>query len=243
MSEGHSLWVLPEDYCTKDPCNFLWDGEFVRNWPRVDQLLSNSVYKILPWRFCAVFLLTKERERERRVQLKGRQTRGFQTGGVSRSGLVLPFLSFFGLSRFFRDFPDLLGDGPGIFPIRPFSPSRPIKSTYEEQSPKGPPHTLDRSRKSGKPPGLASLKQLSLARSLSVLKRCVPKTLAFAFDLRLRSKTRCFKTRVLGRRLPNGKPQERLRFRALRSKTLAFKKRIAIVFCDLKTSLGASARV
>ena len=57
---------------------------------------------------------------------------------------------------------------------------------------------------------------------LSVLKRCVPKTLAFAFGLRLRSKTRCFKTRVLGRRLPNGQPQERLRFRDLRSKTLAF---------------------
>ena len=71
---------------------------------------------------------------------------------------------------------------------------------------------------------------------LSVLKRCVPKTLAFAFSLRLRSKTRCFKTRVLRRRLPNGKPQERLRFRDLRSKTLAFKKRTAIVFCDLKTS-------
>ena len=55
--------------------------------------------------------------------------------------------------------------------------------------------------------------------ALSVLKRCVPKTLAFAFGLRLRSKTRCFKTRVSGRRLPNGKPRERLRFRALRSKT------------------------
>ena len=61
---------------------------------------------------------------------------------------------------------------------------------------------------------------------LIVLKRCVPKTLAFAFGLRLRSKTRCFKTRVVGRMLPNGKPQvlERLRFRALRGKTLAFKK-------------------
>ena len=78
---------------------------------------------------------------------------------------------------------------------------------------------------------------------LSVLKRCVPKTLAFAFGLRLRSKTRGFKTRVLKRRLPNGKSQERLRFRDLRSKTLAFKKRIAIVFCDLKTSLGARACV
>ena len=78
---------------------------------------------------------------------------------------------------------------------------------------------------------------------LSVLKRCIPKTLAFAFGLRLRSKTRCFKTRVLGRGLPNGKPQERLRFRTLRSKTLAFKKRIVIIFCDLKTSLGARACV
>ena len=81
-------------------------------------------------------------------------------------------------------------------------------------------------------------------RPLSVLKRCVPKTLAFAFGLRLRSKTRCFKTRVLGRGLPNGKPQERLRFRDLHSKTLAFKKRNAIAFfCDLKTSLGARACV
>ena len=47
------------------------------------------------------------------------------------------FVSFLGLSRFFWDIPDLLGDGPGIFPIRPFSLSRPKKSTYEEQSPIG----------------------------------------------------------------------------------------------------------
>ena len=66
--------------------------------------------------------------------------------------------------------------------------------------------------------------------SLSVLKRCVPKTLAFAFGPRLRSKTRCFRTRVLGRRLPNGKPQERLLFRALRSQTLAFKKALRYIF-------------
>ena len=43
----------------------------------------------------------------------------------------------------------------------------------------------------------------NVADDLSVLKRCVPKTLAFAFGLRLRSKTLRFKTRVLGRRLPN----------------------------------------
>ena len=45
----------------------------------------------------------------------------FKRGGFSRSGLVLPFLSFLGLSRFFWDFPELLGDGLGIFPICPFT--------------------------------------------------------------------------------------------------------------------------
>ena len=37
--------------------------------------------------------------------------------------------------------------------------------------------------------------------------------------------------------LPNGKPQEKLRFRDLRGKTLAFKKRIAILSCVLEVSL------
>ena len=58
------------------------------------------------------------------IQLGVRESRAakrgcFKRGGVSRSGLVLPFcpfLSFLGLSRFFRDFPDLLGDSLGIFP-------------------------------------------------------------------------------------------------------------------------------
>ena len=77
---------------------------------------------------------------------------GVSNGGVSRSGLVLPFLSFLGLSRFFWDFPDLLGDGPGIFPIRRFSLSRPIKSTYEEQSRKGPRYNLDLARKKWETP-------------------------------------------------------------------------------------------
>ena len=54
---------------------------------------------------------------------------------------------------------------------------------------------------------LTSCDQLVISKNLSVLKRCVPKTLAFALGLCLRSQTRCFKTRVLGRRLPNGKPQ------------------------------------
>ena len=88
--------------------------------------------------------------------IKGRQTGGVSNGGFSRSGLVLPFLSFLGLSRFFRDFPDLLGDGPGIFPTRPFSLSRPIKSTYEEQSRKGPRHNLDLSRNKWETPGFGT---------------------------------------------------------------------------------------
>ena len=82
---------------------------------------------------------------------------GVSNGGVSRSGLVLPFLSFFvlfGTFPIFLGLPDLLGDGPGIFPICPFPLSRPIKSTYEEQSRKGPRHNLDLSQKSGKHPGL-----------------------------------------------------------------------------------------
>ena len=78
---------------------------------------------------------------------------------------------------------------------------------------------------------------------LSVLKRSIPKllALAFAFGSRLRSKTQRSKTRVLVRRLRNGKPQERLRFRDLRGKTLAFKSRIAILSCVLEACLGARA--
>ena len=36
------------------------------------------------------------------------------------SFLFCPFLSFLGLPRFFRDFPDLLGDGQGFSPFIPF---------------------------------------------------------------------------------------------------------------------------
>ena len=65
---------------------------------------------------------------------------GVSNGGVSRSGLVLPFLSFFVL---FGIFPIC----SGICPICPFPLSRPFKSTYEEQSRKGPRHNLDLSQK------------------------------------------------------------------------------------------------
>ena len=64
--------------------------------------------------------------------------------------LLCPFLDFPG------DFPDLSGDSPGIFPIGPFPLSRPIISTYEEQSRKGPRHNLDRSRKKWETPGFGN---------------------------------------------------------------------------------------
>ena len=100
----------------------------------------------------------------RRVTSPGSQgplNGGVSNGGVSRSGFVLPFLSFFVLFcpflsflDFPGDFPDLRGDGPGTFLICPFPLSQPIKSTYEEQSRKGPRHNLDLSRKKWETPGL-----------------------------------------------------------------------------------------
>ena len=82
--------------------------------------------------------------------------RGVQTGGFPDLDLSFLFCPFLGLSRFFWDFPDLLRDGPGIFPICPFPLSRPIKSTYEEQSRKGPRHNLDLSRKKWETPGFGN---------------------------------------------------------------------------------------
>ena len=78
-----------------------------------------------------------------------------------------------------------------------------------------------------------TMEKACLAHRLCVLKRSVPKTLAFVFGLRLRSKTQRSKTRVVRRRLPNGKPHERLRFWDLCGQTPAFKKRIAIISCVL----------
>ena len=118
----------------------IWLGELTRgplSWTSSPAKRSN----------CASFVLLRLSliglgERVPQGPLNG----GVSNGGVSRSGLVLPFLSFFVLFRtfpIFWDFPDLRGDGPGIFPICPFPLSQPIKSTYEEQSRKGPRHNLD----------------------------------------------------------------------------------------------------
>ena len=80
-------------------------------------------------------------------QIQGPLNGGGFKAGLRDLDLSFPFLSFLVLSRFFWDLPDLLGDGPGIFPICPFPLSRSIKSTYKEQSQKGPRHNLDLSRK------------------------------------------------------------------------------------------------
>ena len=82
---------------------------------------------------------------------------GVQTGGLPDLDLSFhfcpfcPFPIFPGFSRFARGW-------SGDFPDSSLSLSRPIKSTYEEQSRKGPRHNLTFPQKSGKPPGLASLR-------------------------------------------------------------------------------------
>ena len=59
-----------------------------------------------------------KRDRFQKQVSRAAKRGGFKRGGfkrgVSRSGLVLPFLSFLGLSRFFRDFPICLGTLPGF---------------------------------------------------------------------------------------------------------------------------------
>ena len=96
---------------------------------------------------------------EARIFSHGPPSGGVSNGGASRSGLVLPFcpfLSFLGLSRFFRDFPDLLGDGPGNFP----DSSLFSFSAYKEH--------LRVPEKSGKHPGLETpgLASLNFSRKM-----------------------------------------------------------------------------
>ena len=85
------------------------------------------------------------------LRSKAAKRGGFQTGGLPDLDLSFLFCPFLSFPDFFRDFTDLLGDGPGIFGSRAFSLSLPIKSTYEEQSRKGPRCNLDLSKKSAKP--------------------------------------------------------------------------------------------
>ena len=75
--------------------------------------------------------------------IKGRQTGVFQTGvfpDLDLFVLFCPFLSLFvlfGAFPIFPGFPDLLGDGPGIFPIRPFSSFSAYRQRLRGTVPKG----------------------------------------------------------------------------------------------------------
>ena len=88
-------------------------------------------------------------------------------GCFKRSGLVLPLLSFLVLFGTFLGFSRFAHGWSGIFPICPSPFSRPIKSTYEEQSRKGPRHNLDLPEKSGKHPGLET-PRFSLSQEYSL---------------------------------------------------------------------------
>ena len=90
--------------------------------------------------------------------IQGPLTGAFQTWGfpdLDSSVPICPFLSFLSfleLSRFFPGFSRCVR-GFSRFPL-----SRPIDSTYEEQSRKGPRHNLDLSTKKWETRGLASPK-------------------------------------------------------------------------------------
>ena len=81
---------------------------------------------------------------------------GFKGGfpDLDLSFLFCPFSSFLGLSRFFRDFPDLSGDSSGIFPICDFL----FLGLLTAPTRNSPERVCDTiwtfPEKSGKPPGL-----------------------------------------------------------------------------------------
>ena len=109
------------------------------------------------------------RTHDSRAAKRGRCKRG-GFPDLDLSFLFCPFLSFLGLSRFFRDFPDLLGESPGIFPDSSLflflgllraptrnSPERVRDTIWTFPEKVGNPPVW-------KPPGLASLKQYSVSR-------------------------------------------------------------------------------
>ena len=61
-------------------------------------------------------ILSMTRDRNLQGPLNG----GVSNGGLPDLDLSFLFCPFLGLSQFSWDFPDLLWDGPGIFPISPF---------------------------------------------------------------------------------------------------------------------------
>ena len=90
-------------------------------------------------------------------------SRAAKRGCFKRGGFpIWTCPSFFVFFVLFGTFPIFLGISwfarrwSGDFPDCPFPLSRPIKSTYEEQSRKGPRHNLDLSRKKWETPGFGN---------------------------------------------------------------------------------------
>ena len=77
-------------------------------------------------------------------------------GGVSRSGLVLPFLSFLGLFPIFWDFPDLRGDPPGIFRFVLFRFLGLLRAPTRNSPERVRDKNLDLSRKKWETPGFGN---------------------------------------------------------------------------------------
>ena len=121
--------------------------------PKVTSADTDFSCQALKWRFLPLWRRTQETYRNiSRAAKRGGFKRGDFPIWTCPSCFVLfcPFWDF-------PDFSDLLGDGSGIFPISPFPLSRPIKSTYEEQSRKDPRHNLDLSQRKWETPGFGSL--------------------------------------------------------------------------------------
>ena len=117
------------------------------------------------------------------TQIKGRQAGGFQTGefpDLDVSLLFCPFLSFLGLSRFFRDFPEICsGMVRGFSRFVPF----PFLGLLRAPTRNSPERVRDTIRtfpeKSGKPPGLETPRF-----SFSQTKKISNQTLFFLQEIR-----------------------------------------------------------
>ena len=107
--------------------------------------LAREGFLVAP--YCAI-------QRDYLSDTQGPPNGGVSNGGVSRSGLVLPFLSFLGLSRFYRDFPDLLRDVRGFSRFVPFLFLGLLRAPTRNSPERVRDTIWTFPEKSGKPPGL-----------------------------------------------------------------------------------------
>ena len=130
-------------------------GVFIRSWCWGQNTLQSGICDFETQRFAISFHDFSAMFLRNFIKSRAAKRGGFKRGCFP----IWNCPSFFVLLCPFWDFPDFSGIFPicsgmvlGFSPIRPFSLSRPIKSTYEEQSRKGPRHNLDLSRKKWETP-------------------------------------------------------------------------------------------